>query len=173
MADAAARVACDCVIEAGGWAALPGLEALAQAAADAAFAAAPPPPGVWTLCALFTDDAEIARLNRDHRGVDGPTDVLSWPAIAAAPGPDGAPPPLVAPRGPPPWPLGDIALAHETVAAQADRLHLALADHARHLIVHACLHLLGYDHAEEREARVMRAREREAMTTLGLPDPYG
>lgn len=161
------------MIEAAGWAALPDLEALAQAAADAAFAAAPPPPGRWTLCALFTDDAEMARLNAAHRDVDAPTDVLSWPAIAAAPGPDGAPPPLDAPRGPAPWPLGDIALAYETVAAQAARLNLALGDHARHLIVHACLHLLGYDHVDERETRAMRAREREAMTTLGLPDPYG
>ena len=78
-------------------------------------------------------------LNRDWRGKDKPTNVLSFPA----------PPP---PGAPGPRHLGDIVLAYETLAREAAAEGKALADHAAHLVVHGVLHLLGYDHEAEAEA---------------------
>jgi probable rRNA maturation factor len=173
MGQTAPRISCEAVARCPGWEALGDLDALAERAADAAFAAAPPPPGAWTLCVLFTDDDEVAALNRAFRGRAAATDVLSWPALPAEPGPDGAPPPLLAaPEGPQPRHLGDIALAWGVVEAQARDLALALSDHAIHLIVHGCLHLLGFDHRTDREAQVMEALEGRALAALGIDDPH-
>ncbi len=108
---------------------------------------------------LLTDDATIRRLNRIYRGRDAPTNVLAFP--------DGTAPPSGAPLL-----LGDVIVAFETVAREADRDGKALEAHLAHLVVHGVLHLLGYVHDRAAEAEEMEGREREAMRRLGFPDPY-
>ncbi|WPZ35593.1 rRNA maturation RNase YbeY [Thalassobaculum sp. OXR-137] len=107
---------------------------------------------------LLTDDAEQRALNRDHRGKDSSTNVLSFPAG------------FVPPAGP--RPLGDISLALETVVREAAEQDKSVADHVSHLLVHGTLHLLGYDHGDDDEAEEMEALEREILAGLGIADPY-
>jgi probable rRNA maturation factor len=108
------------------------------------------------LAVLLTDDAAVRRLNATWRGLDKPTNVLSFPA---APGdPSGA--------------LGDIAIALETTVREAEAEHKPLAHHLAHLAVHGFLHLVGYDHEQDAQAEEMEALERKVLATLGVPDPY-
>ncbi|MDI9849867.1 rRNA maturation RNase YbeY [Rhodoblastus sp. 17X3] len=106
---------------------------------------------------LFCDDARIRELNRQFRGKDQPTNVLSFP------GPD----PLDKAQF-----LGDIALAFETIAREAQEQGKSLEHHCRHMIVHGFLHLLGYDHEESVEAEEMEATEIRILQALGVEDPY-
>jgi probable rRNA maturation factor len=98
------------------------------------------------------DDALLCQLNRDFRGLDKPTNVLSF---AASPG------------------AGDVALAFETCRREARQQRKSLACHVRHLVVHGTLHLRGFDHETAADAFAMEARERRVLRRLGLPDPYG
>ena len=68
--------------------------------------------------------------------------------------------------------LGDIALAFETLAREADEAGVPLADHYRHLVAHGFLHLIGYDHQTDEEAERMEALERRVLARLGVADPY-
>ena len=116
---------------------------------------------------LACDDARIASLNTAFRGRAGPTNVLSWPSEERGAERDGGTP------APPSDPeLGDIAIAFETCAREAQAAGLAPEDHVTHLLVHATLHLLGYDHLRDGDARVMESLEVEILADLGLPDPY-
>lgn len=114
---------------------------------------------------LGTDD-EVQALNRDYRGKDKPTNVLSFPMlepdmlVALANTDDGE------------VLLGDIMLAFQTCAAEAAEKGVALATHATHLIAHGALHLVGYDHIEEADAVHMEALEVKALANLGFDDPY-
>ncbi len=145
----------------------PAAPILARAAAHAALAGALPhsrserQPDL-ELSLVLTSDAEQRRLNRRYRGLDRPTNVLSFPSGEAAGLSRGAP--LL---------LGDVVLACETVAREAIEQQKPFADHLRHLVVHGVLHLLGYDHVEEGEARRMEALETAILRQLGVPDPYG
>lgn len=114
--------------------------------------------GALEVSLLLTDDAEQRALNRDHRGKDSATNVLSFP------------PGFVPPAGP--RPLGDISLALETVIREAAEQDTSVADHVSHLLVHGILHLLGYDHGDDEEAEEMEALEREILAGLGIADPY-
>ena len=113
---------------------------------------------------LLADDATVRRLNADYRGSDRPTNVLSFPlfeeARARASSPAGT------------WPLGDIVLAFETVRDEAAAQAKPLPHHVSHLLIHGCLHLLGYDHQGATEAALMERLEREVLAQLGIPDPY-
>jgi len=112
----------------------------------------------------FTDDCEVRALNASWRSKDKPTNVLSFPMLDA-----GAP--LSAVRGD--TLLGDIVLGHGTCAEEAAEKRIPLADHARHLVVHGMLHLLGYDHERgDAEAEAMEELERRALAALGVADPY-
>lgn len=146
------------VIEDAGWPeALPDAQALAEACAHAAATVESRISGEIAL--LFCDDAAIRALNAQYRGKDKATNVLSFPAAGLAAGPDGF--------------LGDIAIARETCMREASEKNVALRDHAAHLIIHAMLHLIGYDHQTDEEAELMERRESEILATMGVDDPYG
>jgi probable rRNA maturation factor len=116
---------------------------------------------------LFTSDEDVHALNAEWRGKDKPTNVLSFPMLDRADLLD------LAPEGPPEM-LGDIALAHQTCAREAEEKGIPIADHAAHLIVHGLLHLAGYDHEiSDEDAEAMEALETKALAVLGLADPYG
>lgn len=102
---------------------------------------------------LLCDDAFIRALNRQWRGIDAPTNVLSFPAS----------------RGPA---LGDIAVAYETTAAEAEAEGKTVQDHLVHLLVHGFLHLVGYDHQSDAQAEDMERLERDILGALGIADPY-
>jgi probable rRNA maturation factor len=148
----------DIRIDAAAWDAQPDSEAVVRRALAAAAAMLEDSAG--EVAVLLTDDAAIRRLNRDFRGFDKPTNVLSFPA-PDGPGPDGAP-----------ETLGDIAIAFETTAAEAQQEGKPFADHLGHLAIHGLLHLFGYDHETDAEAEEMEALEREILASLGVPDPY-
>ena len=115
----------------------------------------------------LTRDAEVQLLNRDYRGKDKPTNVLSFPMFA---------PEEIAELADSPFPeimLGDIVLAQETCAREAQDKGIAMAAHATHLIVHGVLHLIGFDHISETDAEEMEGLERLIMAQLGHDDPYG
>jgi probable rRNA maturation factor len=111
---------------------------------------------------ILTDDAEQRRLNRAYRGIDAPTNVLSFALAEGAPPPPGAP-----------MLLGDVVLACETVVREAAEQKKPLAAHLQHLVVHGVLHLLGFDHEIDTQAAQMEALEVEILQRLGVPDPYG
>lgn len=112
---------------------------------------------------VLADDAAVHILNRDYRGMDRPTNVLSFPSGGPMSEEAKNAMPLLA---------GDVVLAYETVFAEADRQRKAVAAHLAHLVVHGVLHLFGYDHEAEDEARRMERMETEILSELGLPDPY-
>jgi probable rRNA maturation factor len=116
---------------------------------------------------LVTDDGALQALNRDYRGVDAPTDVLSFAAEEEQPG-GAAHPAFVLPPTAPRY-LGDIAISYERVVAQAAEYGHTHARELAYLAAHGTLHLLGYDHERGPEdAAAMRAREEAAMERLGL-----
>ena len=147
-------------------------DALAARAARAAVERTPhgdllTTPALVEVSVRLAPDAEVHALNKQYRGQDKPTNVLSFPMIqpdlletVAQNSDDGE---LL---------LGDIVLAHGVCAREAADRGIALADHAAHLVVHGMLHLLGYDHGSDEEAERMERIERDALSSLGLPDPY-
>lgn len=140
-------------VEDAAWAAaLPDVEALAQAAAQAALAGA---TGAREVTVLLADDAAVRDLNARFRGKDAATNVLSFPAAPSA-----------APH------LGDVALASGVCAREAAAQGKPLAHHLQHLVVHGVLHLLSFDHETDVEAEEMEALERTVLAGLGVPDPY-
>lgn len=112
-------------------------------------------------------DARIAALNADFRGKPRATNVLSWPAVEHRPHAPGARPEL-----PETEDLGDIAIAFETCETEAQAQGKPFDDHVMHLLVHAVLHLLGYDHENDADAETMEAAERSILSTLNISDPY-
>jgi len=107
---------------------------------------------------LFADDAAVQILNRDWRGRDKPTNVLSFAANEGG----GPVTPL----------LGDIAIAQQTVAREAVEQSKSFEDHLTHMVVHGLLHLIGHDHENDTEAEEMEALERQILTDLSIADPY-
>jgi len=109
-------------------------------------------PATGGVCLVLADDALQRRLNHEFRGRDKSTNVLSFDGAPAA--------------------LGDVVLALETIAAEAEAQGKPLAHHVAHLVVHGVLHLLGYDHETQGQARSMERLEIEILAGLGIGDPY-
>jgi probable rRNA maturation factor len=151
----------DISVEAGAWPPTAELRRIAAEASQAALAVVSRKllPGS-ELSLVFTDDASMQALNRQWRGKDKPTNVLSFPACD----PDGD-----TPAGPL---LGDIVIALETTTREADLEGKPFSHHLTHLIVHGFIHLFGYDHETDSEAREMEELERRALAKLGIGDPY-
>ena len=150
----------DIAVEAEAWGEEARWRPLAETVA-AAVAARPEPivPADAELSLVLTDDARIRLLNRDWRGFDKPTNVLSFPA---ADDDDEDPGPL----------LGDVVVAFETTAREAAEEGKRFDDHLAHLLVHGLLHLFGFDHEDDDEAEEMEALETEILAGLGIADPY-
>jgi probable rRNA maturation factor len=130
-------------------------ETIAVAARESGVALA---PGA-ELCIHLADDEHVRALNARWRGLDTPTNVLSFPAAA--------PSEIAKARL-----IGDIVLAFETVAREAADDGKPLADHYRHLVAHGFLHLIGFDHDNEADAERMEAMETRILAQLGVADPY-
>jgi probable rRNA maturation factor len=111
--------------------------------------------GRSALTVLLGSDADLRALNRDFRGLDKPTNVLSFPAASNAENY-----------------RGDIALAYGVTAREAKDAGKSLGDHAAHLVVHGVLHLAGYDHQRARDAKEMESLEVRILAGLGIADPY-
>ena len=133
----------------------------------------------FSIDVLLADDEAIAALNVTWRNRPGPTNILSFPALE----PDAtqaivAGEPLDAGHLPPDFqndyavPLGDLALARETIGREAKVQGKPVRDHLAHLLVHGTLHLLGYDHETEHDARTMEGIEKDILAGRGIPDPY-
>jgi probable rRNA maturation factor len=108
---------------------------------------------------LLADDQAIRVLNRDWRGIDKPTNVLSFPAPNATASAAGTM-------------LGDIVIAYETLAKECDEEGRVFLHHLAHLTVHGFLHLIGYDHLTDTQADEMEGLESKIMMRLNMPDPY-
>jgi probable rRNA maturation factor len=139
---------------------------LCRDAALAAIAAAAPSMRRAEVSIVLADDSSIRTLNRDWRGQDKPTNVLSFPAASFSEGK------VTGATGGEPLILGDVIVAFETVKAEAGTQGKSVRDHLSHLVVHGVLHLLGFDHEETGEAERMEALETCILAGLGIPDPY-
>jgi probable rRNA maturation factor len=145
------------------WRAEPDAETVIQRAIATAAEIADADIGEAELAVMLTDDAGIRTLNGNWRGIDKPTNVLSFPAL-----------PPTGPTGPddPPRMLGDIAIAYETARREADDEQKPFDHHLSHLAVHGFLHLIGYDHENDAEADAMETLEQAILAQLDIPDPY-
>jgi probable rRNA maturation factor len=151
----------DVIVEAPQWETACGAEATVRGALTEAAIATGMDFKNRTLTVLLSDDAAIRRLNAQWRGIDKPTNVLSFPPAPSATEEFGAV-----------KSLGDIAIAYETTTREAAEEHKPLDHHVAHLAVHGFLHLLGYDHDTESAATTMEQFERVILARLGVPDPY-
>ncbi|OYW50084.1 MAG: rRNA maturation RNase YbeY [Rhodobacterales bacterium 12-65-15] len=150
-----------------------GLDTLAKRAAQATLAAVGLDPRGFTISLMGCDDARISGLNAQFRGKPAPTNVLSWPTWdLSAEVAGGLPEPAQPGTALDPEPLGDIAIAWETCAAEALAQGKPFNDHVTHLIVHGVLHLLGYDHIDDKDASLMEGLEVRILASLGVSDPY-
>ena len=173
LEDPEPALAVDILIESEAWRMLPEAEDIVRRAI--ALAATYPHPTLprepgrvgWghhrnaELSVLLCDDETIARLNGQWRGQQKPTNVLSFPA-----------PPLQGTVPDEKIPLGDIAIAYETLAREAEENGKTISEHLSHLVVHGFLHLLGYDHHMDDEAERMERLERDILARIGVADPY-
>lgn len=130
-------------------------------------------PAQFAVSVLACNDARIATLNAEFRGKPTPTNVLSWPSEDHAAASPGEMPhlPRPDPVGPP-QELGDIALAHGVITAEARTADIPFEHHLAHLLAHGLLHLLGFDHITDADAEMMEDLETRLLARLGIPDPY-
>lgn len=125
----------------------------------------------FSISVQLSDDDEVQTLNRNFRGKDKPTNVLSFPMLEPA-ALQHIISDMPAHIDGPETMLGDIILAHETCAREAADKAISVADHAAHLIVHGTLHLLGHDHQDDESAAIMEGLEIKALASIGIDNPY-
>ena len=106
----------------------------------------------------IVDEQESALLNNKYRGKTGPTNVLSFPFDAVTP----EPLPI----------LGDLVICVPVVIQEAKEQHKSIDAHWAHMIIHGVLHLLGYDHSNEKDSEIMESLETEILLGLDFPEPY-
>ena len=146
--------AIDVIVEAEAWTAHDAEDIVRRAIeAAAAFEGRP-----GEVAVMLTDDATIQQLNAQWRGMDKPTNVLSFPAGDVAAVQDSH--------------LGDIAIAYETVAREAEAEDKTFSDHLAHLAIHGYLHLIGFDHETDDEAFRMESLETRILSSLAIANPY-
>ena len=148
----------DVVLDGGDWDAVADAVGLVRTAATAAAGALSISHA--EVCVALSSDEQVAELNGSYRGKFKATNVLSFPAV-----------PMLPVDGEPRF-LGDIVLALETLQREADDLGVPLAHHMQHLVVHGLLHLVGYDHQTDEEAKEMESLEVRILSGLGVADPY-
>jgi probable rRNA maturation factor len=146
-------VVVDVLVQSPQWKKKPRAKAEIRAAIRAAADATSAPNG--EVAVVLTSDAALRKLNRQWRGIDKATNVLSFPAAAPKMGI-----------------LGDIAIAYETLVRESRHEHKEFAQHLSHLAIHGFLHLMGYDHQNDSDAEAMEKVERTVLARLGIPDPY-
>lgn len=117
-------------------------------------------PQQTNIVVFFTNDQNMQRLNRQWRGKDKPTNVLSFPNYHNGMEEEED------------FEWGNIALGYETIKQEAELSGISFVDHATHLLIHGVLHLIGFDHEEEEEASDMEQREYDLLHQLGLHNPY-
>lgn len=147
----------DVLVTAACWQAEPDAEAVVLRAIAAAAETVEPDVGEAELAVMLTDDAGIRTLNANWRGIDKPTNVLSFPAAKSKAGAKF---------------LGDIVIAYETLRRECDDEARTFLHHLAHLTVHGFLHLVGYDHQAETQAEEMEGIESKIMRSMKMPDPY-
>lgn len=153
-ARAAPRPKPDILIQNASWRTAPNVRTTIRRALDAA--AKTVDAQAHEVAVVLTDDAAIHLLNRQWRGFDKATNVLSFPAAMKGHREH----------------LGDIVIAYETMAREAQTEEKTFNDHLAHMVVHGYLHLVGFDHETAREAKLMEQRERDILAALGIADPY-
>ena len=156
------KASIDILVQSPLWQAEPKAEAAVRDAINAAAETLAAKPAHSTknveVAIVLTDDSAVRALNKQWRGIDAPTNVLSFPAQQ---------PPAGAPAL-----LGDIVIAYETLARETAAEGKLFLHHLAHLTVHGFLHLMGYDHEDDRSAEDMERLERLALGRLDVPDPY-
>ena len=150
-----AALTVDVVVNSALWQAEPKARAIVRRSVMEAAAAVSTTAG--ELAIVLTDDSAVRKLNREWRNKDAATNVLSFPVPAGAGGA---------------MLLGDIVIAYETTAREAQAGGKPLRNHLVHLAVHGFLHLVGYDHETDREADAMESLEADILSRLGVPNPY-
>ena len=120
----------------------------------------------YEVCVVLSDNRELGILNKEYRGIDQPTNVLSFPG---EPLDDDEGSYAIGER---PMVLGDIVIAYETMAREASEAQKPLADHLTHILIHGVLHLCRFDHEDEKDAEQMEALEIAVLRELGVADPY-
>ncbi len=150
------------------------MEEKIERAAAAAFVDAKKPASFasrnFEMSIVLADDKSVKALNRDYRGMDKPTNVLSFPQFDMRKLDKNAF--AQHPASPGPIPLGDVVLAWQTLGRECKEQGKSLENHTVHLIVHGTLHLLGYDHMTAKEAKAMEKLECDILGSMGYPDPY-
>jgi probable rRNA maturation factor len=151
----AAAPAIDVLVQSPLWNVQPLAEQTARAAIAAAATTISTKNGELSI--VLTDDSAVRALNRQWRGLDKPTNVLSFPGRGIDDGPHL---------------FGDIVIAYETLKRECDDDDKDFLHHLAHLTVHGFLHLMGYDHTVDAEAEEMEALESRIMLSMNLPDPW-
>lgn len=148
-----------------------GFQRLAEKALGAVYAELSIPSD-WGVSILACGDAKIMELNSDFRNLSKATNVLSWPTFDLAPENPGGEPYKPEKDAFDENVLGDIAISFDTCQREADAGRILLTDHTVHLLMHGCLHLLGFDHETDADAAIMEGLESRLLEKMGIADPY-
>ena len=130
-------------------------------------------PDKFEIAILACDDEKIQELNSNFRGINKNTNILSWPEKDFSPKVSGTMPMKPEPINREPMFLGNLAISFEFIVKEAKKLNKDFYNHLYHLISHGTLHLLGFVHELELDAKIMENKEREILSKVGIVDPYG
>ncbi|MDG2096506.1 MAG: rRNA maturation RNase YbeY [Paracoccaceae bacterium] len=130
-------------------------------------------PDNFEIAILACDNEKIQELNSNFRGINKNTNILSWPEKDLSPKVSGTMPMKPEPINREPMFLGNLAISFEFIVKEAEKLNKDFYNHLYHLISHGTLHLLGFVHELELDAKIMENKEREILSKVGIVDPYG